>query len=134
MAIIKNKSIESLAENEVFVFGSNRAGIHGAGAAEYALRHFGAVLGVGEGLMGQSYALPTKQGNVYQTCSLDEIFEAILRLKNTASENKHLIFYLTRIGQGYAKLNEADILPLIEKAELPDNVLPWWLWENSPQI
>jgi hypothetical protein len=131
MAIIKNKSIKTLSENEVFVFGSNLAGVHGAGAAEYALRHFGAVLGVGEGLMGQSYALPTKRANIYQVCSLGEIFESLLRLRDTAKENSNLVFYLTRIGQGYAKLNEADIIPLIKKAELPNNILPWWIWENT---
>jgi hypothetical protein len=130
MPVIKNKSIVSLSDNEIFVFGSNLAGIHGAGAAEYALQHFGAVLWVGEGLMGQSYALPTKRANVWDTCSLDEILAALERLGETARQNEHLTFYLTRIGQGYAGLKEADIRPLVEKALLPDNVIPWWNWEN----
>ena len=49
-------------EDEIFVFGSNLKGIHGAGAALFARTHCGAVLGQGEGLQGQSYALPTCDG------------------------------------------------------------------------
>jgi len=44
----------------VFVFGSNLAGIHGAGSARHAVRHHGAVYGVGIGRQGNSYAIPTK--------------------------------------------------------------------------
>ena len=45
---------------KIFVFGSNLAGRHGAGAALDARRYHGAVYGVGEGLMGNAYAIPTK--------------------------------------------------------------------------
>jgi hypothetical protein len=45
---------------EIFVFGSNLAGRHGAGAALAALKDHGAIYGRGEGLQGQSYAIPTK--------------------------------------------------------------------------
>ena len=47
--------IDSLKENEIFVFGSNLAGMHGGGAARIARLHFGAVMGKGVGLQGQSY-------------------------------------------------------------------------------
>ena len=57
--------IDSLKENEIFVFGSNLAGMHGGGAARIARLHFGAVMGKGVGLQGQSYAIPTMQGGVY---------------------------------------------------------------------
>ena len=56
--------IDSLKENEIFVFGSNLAGMHGGGAARIARLHFGAVMGQGIGLQGQSYAIPTMQGGV----------------------------------------------------------------------
>lgn len=46
--------------NTIFVFGSNLKGIHGAGAARTAKNSFGAKDGVGEGLTGDAYALPTK--------------------------------------------------------------------------
>ena len=54
--------IDSLKENEIFVFGSNLAGMHGGGAARIARLHFGAVMGKGVGLQGQSYAIPTDAG------------------------------------------------------------------------
>lgn len=54
--------IHDLAPNEVFVFGSNLGGMHGGGAARIAYRCFGAKMGVGVGLQGQSYAIPTMQG------------------------------------------------------------------------
>lgn len=41
--------ITSLAENEIFVFGSNLAGSHGGGAARLAYEHFGAIWGLGTG-------------------------------------------------------------------------------------
>ena len=50
-------------DNTIFVFGSNPTGIHGAGAAKVAREQFGAKAGVGEGLTGNSYALPTKDLN-----------------------------------------------------------------------
>ena len=56
--------ISELAENEIFVFGSNLAGAHGGGAARLAYRKFGAVWGEGVGLHGQAYAIPTMQGGV----------------------------------------------------------------------
>lgn len=56
--------ILSLKENEIFVFGSNLRGWHQGGAAKHAQRYFGAVWGQGEGLQGQSYAIPTMQGDI----------------------------------------------------------------------
>ena len=56
--------ISALAENEIFVFGSNLAGAHAGGAARVAHVRFGAVWGQGVGLQGQSYAIPTMQGGV----------------------------------------------------------------------
>lgn len=62
----KNRStysgkILSLKPNQIFVFGSNPEGRHGAGAAKTAKDKFGANYGQGEGMQGQSYALPTKR-------------------------------------------------------------------------
>ena len=58
------EKITSLAENEIFVFGSNLAGSHGGGAARLAYNRFGAIWGEGVGLHGQTYAIPTMQGGV----------------------------------------------------------------------
>ncbi|MDE6377500.1 MAG: hypothetical protein K2K72_02015, partial [Duncaniella sp.] len=56
--------ILTLGRNDIFVFGSNLAGLHGGGAARIAFNRFGAVWGQGEGLQGNSYAIPTMQGGV----------------------------------------------------------------------
>ena len=48
------ENITSLKPGEVFVFGSNLAGHHGGGAARVAREIFGAVMGKGVGLQGQS--------------------------------------------------------------------------------
>jgi len=52
--------IKKLKNNEIFVFGSNPQGRHGAGAANIAYKKFGAIYGQGRGIQGQSYALVTK--------------------------------------------------------------------------
>lgn len=54
--------INTLGKRDIFVFGSNLAGRHGGGAARIALNRFGAIWGQGEGLQGNSYAIPTMQG------------------------------------------------------------------------
>lgn len=46
-------NITELKENEIFVFGSNKAGNHAGGAARTAVEKFGAIMGQGEGLQGQ---------------------------------------------------------------------------------
>lgn len=56
----------------IFVFGSNLAGIHGAGSAKYAHERHGAAWGCGFGLSGNSFAIPTKDQNL-QTLPLDSI-------------------------------------------------------------
>lgn len=48
------------SKDTIFVFGSNPEGRHDAGAAKVAMQQFSAVYGVGEGLTGNAYALPTK--------------------------------------------------------------------------
>ena len=61
---ITPERISNLRPGEIFVFGSNLAGMHGGGAARIAVDRFGAIMGQGVGLQGQSYAIPTMQGGV----------------------------------------------------------------------
>ena len=53
-----DSTITELKDNEIFVFGSNKAGNHAGGAAKQAIE-FGAKIGVGGGLCGQTYAIAT---------------------------------------------------------------------------
>lgn len=107
---------------EVFVFGSNTAGRHGAGAALHAKRHYGAIYGRGEGIQGSSYAIPTKDHNL-KVLSLDKIKAYVDNFIKYANSNKDLIFMVTRIGCGLAGYKDSDIAPMFKDA--PDNcILP----------
>ena len=116
--------IDSLKENEIFVFGSNLAGMHGGGAARIARLHFGAVMGQGIGLQGQSYAIPTMQGGVETIRPYVEDFIAY------AKHHQELHFLVTPIGCGIAGFEAEDIAPLFEKAKGMKNIsLPESFWE-----
>ncbi len=110
-------NITSLAPHEVFVFGSNLAGAHAGGAARVAARKFGAVWGQGEGLQGQSYAIPTMQGGV------ETIKPYVDKFIDFAASHPELTFYVTRIGCGIAGFKESDIAPLFTHAAAIKNIV-----------
>lgn len=115
--------IENLKENEIFVFGSNLAGMHGGGAARTARLHYGAVMGQGVGLQGQSYAIPTMQGGVETIRPYVDEFIAFAK----QHPDKH--FLVTPIGCGIAGFEPEDIAPLFEGAKTVENVsLPESFW------
>lgn len=109
--------ITSLQPNEVFVFGSNLGGFHSGGAARIAMKKFGAVWRQGEGLQGQSYAIPTMQGGV------DTIKPYVDRFIAFAAAHPQLKFYVTRIGCGIAGFSDKDIAPLFQKALALSNII-----------
>lgn len=106
----------------IFVFGSNRSGIHGAGAAKYALNHHGAIWKNGEGRQGNSYAIPTKDHNI-KTLSLTEIEKHISKFLKYATEHKDDIFLLTPIGTGLAGHKKSDIVKILKVHYVPKNVV-----------
>lgn len=108
--------IRTLKEDEVFVFGSNLEGMHGGGAARVAVEKFGAIMGKGVGMQGQSYAIPTMQGGV-ETIKpyVDEFIEY-------AKQHKEKLFYVTRIGCGIAGFQDEEIAPLFIDAVNEDNI------------
>jgi len=108
--------ITELKPDEVFVFGSNLAGMHGGGAAYVAFKKFGAVMGCGVGLRGQSYAIPTMQGGV------ETIKPYVDEFITFASAHPELFFYVTRIGCGIAGFRDKEIAPLFAKAVGLENV------------
>lgn len=105
-----------------FVFGSNLAGRHGKGAALYAHRHMGAVYGVGVGRTGNAYAIPTKDERLVPL-TLDEIEGHIVDFLSYAHNNPETYFNLTPIGTGLAGFTKYEILKIIHKHNIPDNVL-----------
>lgn len=108
--------ITELKADEVFVFGSNLAGMHGGGAAYVAFQKFGAVMGCGVGLRGQSYAIPTMQGGVETIKPYVDDFIAF------AKSRPDLFFYVTRIGCGIAGFRDKEIAPLFKEAAGVENI------------
>lgn len=104
------EKITSLKEDEVFVFGSNLAGQHQGGAARVARERFGAIMGQGVGLQGQSYAIPTMQGGVESIRPYVDDFIEYATCQTVKT------FLVTKIGCGIAGFSVSDIAPLFARA------------------
>ena len=114
--------IDKLQPGEIFVFGSNLRGMHAGGAARAAYHKFGAVMGQGVGLQGQSYAIPTMQGGV------ETIKPYVDEFIDFARQHTELTFLVTRIGCGIAGFRDEEIAPLFTEAHQLSNVVlpPNW--------
>lgn len=122
---ITPEHITSLKSNEIFVFGSNLAGAHAGGAAYLAYQRFGAVMGQGVGLQGQSYAIPTMQGGP------DTILPYVEEFIRFADMHPELTFLVTKIGCGIAGFTPAEIAPLFAGAIEVGNIhLPMDFWKE----
>lgn len=116
--------IEQLAENEIFVFGSNLAGMHGGGAARLARIRWGAVMGQGVGLQGRTYAIPTMQGGPETIKPYVDEFIAF------AKAHPGLRFLVTEIWCGIAGFTPSQIAPLFAgAADVPNILLPARFWD-----
>ena len=114
-------NITDLAQNEIFVFGSNSAGQHAGGAAAFAMDRFGAKWGVGEGLCGNTYALPTMDDLTNPASMIPHIQKFI----ECAKQHPELIFYVTKVGCGIAGFTISEVAPLFKEAlELKNVLLP----------
>lgn len=115
--------ITKLQPDEIFVLGSNLAGMHGGGAARLAYQKFGAVWGQGVGLQGQSYAIPTMQGGV------ETIQPYVDEFIKFAKQHPQLKFLVTEIGCGIAGFSPSEIALLFEQAREVKNIyLPERFW------
>lgn len=95
-----------------FVFGSNLAGRHGAGAALHAAIEYGAVKGVGEGTMGRCYALPTK-GRMLEVLPLSTIEKHVGIFKDVVAATDRC-WYVTPVGTGLAGYKHEQIAPMFK--------------------
>lgn len=115
--------VEALGPNEIFVFGSNLQGAHAGGAARMAWRHFGAEWGVGEGMTGRCYAIPTMQGGI------ETIKPYVDRFISFARKNPQYVFLVTPIGCGIAGFSVGQMAPLFADAVDVGNIrLPSVFW------
>lgn len=111
-------------KTEIFTFGSNLSGRHGAGAARYAVQHHGAIMGQGMGLQGDSYALPTK-GLKISFMPLEDIARHVMAFIQFTKIRPDLTFRVTRVtrvGCGLAGFKDTDIAPLFRDALTLKNV------------
>jgi hypothetical protein len=114
--------IITLETNDIFVFGSNLAGIHGGGAARTALK-WGAIMGQGVGLQGRTYAIPT----MFRT--VDEIKPYVTDFVGFAKNHPEYRFLVTRIGCGIAGFSVNEIAGLF-KHVVTDNITNIFLPED----
>lgn len=126
---ISSDKITRLKDNEVFVFGSNLSGWHGAGAAKMAMR-WGAIYGKGEGIQGNTYAIPTKSKGIKYTLELDSIKIYVDNFINYAKNHPEKDFLVTKIGTGLAGLKPKDVAQLFKDAIDVTNIyLPQEFWD-----
>ncbi|MDO9099661.1 MAG: hypothetical protein Q7V53_02805 [Caldisericota bacterium] len=112
----------------IWVFGSNLAGRHGAGAALVGATTFGSERGVGQGRTGQSYAIPTKDEKL-SVLPFESIRDSVAEFLLYAAEHPELQFFVTRVGCGLAGYKDARIAPLFAPSplncSLPKNWAPF---------
>ena len=133
--------IGNLKDNEVFVFGSNPEGRHGAGAAKFALMKFGAKYWNGRGIQGNAYALVTKNlkkgyvekstGKKYdfsgeRSVSLPDIRINIEELYKYATENPEKSFMIayqanSKNLNGYSDIEIFNVFN--KNIEVPKNII-----------
>ena len=101
--------------SDIFVFGSNLAGIHGAGAARHAWEKYGAIYGEGIGRHGDSYAIPTKDRKIVSlsTTAIRMFVDGFIKY---AIDNPSLTFKVTQIGCGLAGFTARQIAPMFRNA------------------
>lgn len=103
----------------IYVFGSNLAGRHGAGTALQAVKHHGAIYGQGWGLQGSSYGIPTKDSKL-RTLPLEEIHTHVLNFLMFAYFNPQFTFNVQPIGCGLAGYSPKDIA--------------WMFYDRTPNV
>lgn len=112
---------------EIFVFGSNLGGRHGAGSALHARQHYGAKYGTGFGPTGNAYAIPTKDEN-FKVLPLNEIKAYVSTFLQYARDNPDLNFKIAAIGTGLAGYSDDDMGPMFKAA--PSNCILPSQWEK----
>ena len=122
------KWIKDIEDKQVFVFGSNLKGKHGAGAARMALK-WGADFGVSQGFSGATYAIPTKDFKL-NTLSIGEIKPFVDTFITEAMVYPEWTFLVTEIGCGLAGLTPGEVAPIFKDAVTVENIhLPESFWK-----
>jgi hypothetical protein len=119
--------LTNLEPNQIFVFGSNPQGRHGAGAAAVAKQLFGAKSGQGRGLMGQSYGIVTKDLNKrrHPSVSTRDIKREIDELYEFAKDSPELEFFIAYAGKGalLSGFSPKQMASMFARKEIPGNIV-----------
>lgn len=121
-----DKPRRPVTDDEIFVFGSNLSGIHGGGAARFAVQHKGALYYTAIGHQGMSYAIPTKDYTL-TTLPLHAIEGYVHEFVRYAKQHPELKFYVTAIGTGLAGYRHEDIAPMFKDAPSNCDLPEEWL-------
>ena len=131
----ENITEDLIGAYDIFVFGSNESGIHGAGAARFAKDELGFPVGIGFGMRptDSAFAIPTKDWNLV-TLPKETINFYIQRFKDyvefTLKFNPALTFFVTKLGCGLAGYTIEDIAPMFKDFVNLENVyLPQEFWD-----
>ena len=109
-------TIDSLCSDEVFVYGTNPNGEHTSRAARTAVQKFGAIEGEGEGLFGQSYAIPVHKHR------RAVMVDAVGKFIDFALNNPNKKFLVLAIGCGAAGMDAAFVALMFRKAIEVENI------------
>lgn len=127
----------------IYVFGSNPEGRHGAGSAKIAKDIFGAIYGIGEGLQGNSYAIPTKdlrvkENNGYRSIDKDSIIRSIQKLYHVAEKMPNKIFKVAYTNTESKSLNGYTGFEMIEMfnqaGDIPLNMMFSSEWGETNKL
>ena len=91
------ETIDSLKDNEVFVFGTSVNGIHKTVQAKKAFDCFHAHWGIEEGHTGNCYAIPMFYDDMLPVSDM-ELYESLIAFLHYVEENPSLTFYFSKIG------------------------------------
>jgi len=118
--------LESVDGNQIFVFDTDEYGYNGS---YYAMKagKFGAKIGTGFGLQGNSFGIPFRDSNL-QILSKELLQIWIWVFITFAKEHPELIFKVPTLGLEYYKIEE--IAPLFKDAISVKNIhLPVEFWD-----
>ena len=104
-------------QNSIFVFGSNEAGYHGAGAASYAHKKLDAKFHLGYGRSGSCFAVPTKDHKI-RTLPLGSVRAYIQDFIIYAEADWTNLYKVTQLGCGLAGFTAEQIAPMFTRAPI----------------
>lgn len=112
--------IETLREDEIFIFGCRNSGRHFDGASCFALEHFGAIMGQREGRQGRMLG-----GKIDK----NDLRNSVMRFTQYAGDHPKFKFLVTPVGCGGGGWRPSIVAPMFREASALSNVyLPLLFW------